>query len=467
MLRIAFFLFVAVSIISCDDTTRHEHLATTIGGEIVNPKGTNIIILKDDIVIDTIALSKENTFQYTFENPKAGLYSFQHNEFQMFYLEPGDSLMFRLNTMDFDESLHYSGDCSKENNFLMDLFLQNEKDVKTLASFYMLTPTEFEAKLDSLNKRNEKKYQRFLTKNDPSDTFKKIAESNCKYNHYLKKELYTSVLNKNEERVETSIFPEGFYDYRNDIDMGSSLLRSYYPYYRLLDLYIDNLTFPTYDSEKYQSRKSFTHNYTKIKLIDSLITNDSLKHKLIVKNVRNYLLHAKNPEQEVAMVALFKKHIKDPKARAHIDDLAAATMKLTPGQQVPNVLLLRTDNTAKDLHSVLHKHAVLYFWSLESVKHFKDIHSKAAELASKYPEYQFIGINTDTHFKKWKKAVIASGYNHASEFQFEDIESAEKTLVLNSHNKALIVTKEGKILESNTNLFNKQIEQQLLGFLNK
>ncbi|QIE58777.1 hypothetical protein G5B37_04135 [Rasiella rasia] len=467
MIKKILILLVTILMVSCNDSKDVGHEFTTFGGEIVNPKGKTIIIFKDDAVVDTLTLSEDNTFQYTFKNPKAGLYSFQHNEFQMFYLEPGDSLRLRVNTMDFDESLHYSGRGSKENNLLMELFLQNEKDIKTLGAFYMLEPTQFQEKLDSLNKRNKSKYDAFIAKHKPSEGFKSVAQSNCKYNHYIKKELYTSVLNKNEERVATAVFPKNFYEYRENIDFNNSSLRTYYPYYRFLNIYFDNITYPSYAKEGGQNNRSFKHVYKKVALIDSLVPNDSLKHKLIVRNVRRYLLSAKNVENERKMVAFFKKHVDNPKAQEEIDALAEATMKLTPGQTLPNILLLNTGNATEGLHAILKKDAVLYFWSLESVKHFKDIHSKAAELASKYPEYQFVGINTDTHFKKWLKAVKASGYNQANEYQFEDIETAEKKLLLNSHNKALIITKTGEILESNTNLFNPKIEQQLLGFLNQ
>ena len=140
---------------SCSGSSNKRTGPAFIGGEIVNPKGKSILLFKDDVLLDTVALLKDNTFEYRIENPKAGLYSFQHNEFQMFYLEPGDSLMFRVNTMDFDESLHYSGKGAKENNFLMDLFLQNEEDAKTLANYYMLSPAAFEQKLDSVNTKIE------------------------------------------------------------------------------------------------------------------------------------------------------------------------------------------------------------------------------------------------------------------------------------------------------------------------
>jgi hypothetical protein len=95
------------------------------------------------------------------------------------------------------------------------------------------------------------------------------------------------------------------------------------------------------------------------------------------------------------------------------------------------------------------------------------MHSKAVELSKKHPEYDFLGINTDTHFKKWRSIVLQSGYNKTYEFQFDDIEDAQQKLVINSANKAIILDKDGSILQNNSSLFSTNIESLLLGYVNK
>ena len=92
------------------------------------------------------------------------------------------------------------------------------------------------------------------------------------------------------------------------------------------------------------------------------------------------------------------------------------------------------------------------------------MHSKAAELSKEHPEYDFIGINTDTHFKKWRSIVLQAGFNKTSEFQFDDIEDAMKKLVINSSNKAIILDKNGSILQNNSSLFSTNINSILLGY---
>ncbi|MAZ72249.1 MAG: hypothetical protein CMC70_03790 [Flavobacteriaceae bacterium] len=467
MTKYLLFLLTASILFSCN-SKKERSGETYFGGEIVNPKTSYIILSKDGVPIDSVALEEDNTFLYKFKDPEParGIYTFQHNEFQMFYLQPGDSLMVRVNTMDFDESLHYSGIGAKNNNFLIKLFLQNEAEVKLLANDYLLSPKEFSENLKSLEAEHTKELKQFVEKNDPSEEFIKIAASNIKYNEYIKKELYTAVFNQNPERVANTSFPKDFYDYRSDIDLGNNKLRTYYPYYRFLDLYFDNLAYKRYSDEAPRDRSSFIHKREKIILIDSLITNDSLKNSLIRRNARKYLLSTKDPVNGRKMVEILKKYDDNPIHHKEIQKLAQATIKLTPGQLVPNVLLVNSNNEAKQLQEILTQRTVLYFWTMESVTHFTDIHTKVAELSSKYPEFEFIGINTDTHYKKWLKTVKTSGFNKEKEYQLEDIENAERRLVLTSNNKALIIKKNGEILESNTNLFSPDIEKQLLEFLN-
>ncbi len=144
-----------------------------------------------------------------------------------------------------------------------------------------------------------------------------------------------------------------------------------------------------------------------------------------------------------------------------------ASVRLTAGNKIPNVALVNTDNIVKDLQSVITAPTVVYFWTGKSAMLYKNIHNRAAELKSKFPEYDYLAINTDTHFKKWREAVKKAGYNPDTEFQLENLSDAEKKLVLNAVNKVIIVDKNGVILEGKTNMFNTNFEELLLGYLNR
>jgi len=440
---------------------------TYIGGEIVNPKQDYVVISKGSCAIDTVALNDDNFFLFKGKDLPEGLYTFQHNEYQVFYLEPGDSLMLRVNTVDFDESLTFSGTGAARNNLLIDMFLINEAEDQQMPPMYLLTPNNFEAKIDSFKHVRTYRYNQFLENHTPPKGYRSLMEANITYDLYSRKELYTSANANNAIFDNPDYVPETFYAYRETVDFGKEDLFYHYSYYRYLNRLFDNYSFKRYKGETYFNRKSFVHNYHKIAIIDSLIANDSLKNSLVRNNVRRYLVNAKKEENERKMVERFKEISSNKKHHKEIEKLADATIRLTPNHTIPNLKVLTTNNTVKDLHSTIRKPTVLYFWSSSSIKHYKNIHSRASELHSKYPEYDFIGINTDTHFRKWRNIVKAAGYDNQREFQFENIDDAQHKLVINSVNKAFVIDGNGKILEGNTNLFDRSIENQLLGFLNQ
>ncbi len=92
-----------------------------LGGEIVNPKNKSVVLYNTDgKVVDSFKLDVNNRFKHKFKNLNPGLYSITHGgEYQLVLLEPNDSVMFRLNTYDFDESLVFTGKGAKKNNYLI------------------------------------------------------------------------------------------------------------------------------------------------------------------------------------------------------------------------------------------------------------------------------------------------------------------------------------------------------------
>lgn len=60
--------------------------------------------------------------------------------------------MLRLNTIDFDESLVFTGLGSKKNNYLIKTFLENEIEIKKRNTFCRMSPEELESYLDSTKK---------------------------------------------------------------------------------------------------------------------------------------------------------------------------------------------------------------------------------------------------------------------------------------------------------------------------
>lgn len=114
---------------SCEKRFDSDNYVAYLGGEIVNPQENYVLFLKDNELIDTIFLDKNNRFMHKFDSLAPGLYTFKHDpEYQYIYFDKNDSLMIRLNTFDFDNSIVFCGRGDEKNNFFMELYLQNEAD---------------------------------------------------------------------------------------------------------------------------------------------------------------------------------------------------------------------------------------------------------------------------------------------------------------------------------------------------
>ena len=81
----------------------------------------------------------------------SGIYKLEHlPEYQTLLLEEKDSLWVRINATTFDESIVFSGRGAMKNNFLINLYLQQENENNFLATKYSSNKTEFKEIIDSL-----------------------------------------------------------------------------------------------------------------------------------------------------------------------------------------------------------------------------------------------------------------------------------------------------------------------------
>ena len=102
ILSLLFFLFL----ISCNKDFKKDDYRAYFGGEVINPTNRYIYFSKDGVVIDTIPLQKNNTFFVEFDSLAPGMYTFMHEpEYQYVFFDKNDSIMVRLNSINFDESI--------------------------------------------------------------------------------------------------------------------------------------------------------------------------------------------------------------------------------------------------------------------------------------------------------------------------------------------------------------------------
>jgi hypothetical protein len=210
----------------CNDTSKSSDIDVAyFGGEIINPSDEYVLLYHKDKLVDSLKLDDDNRFIVKLKNHKNGLYRFYHNpEYQYINIEKGDSLLLRLNTLAFDESLFYTGKGAEKNNFYIELYLlQQQYRDNALYRDCKLDPTTFETRIDSVYNQRKKRNTEFFELNpDVSDDFKTFISHVVTYTKYRHKETYE---NTSHDNINDSIvIPSSFFDYRKDINLNDSLL---------------------------------------------------------------------------------------------------------------------------------------------------------------------------------------------------------------------------------------------------
>ena len=457
----------------CDSPQEVNREYTYFGGEIVNPNTDYVVLSKGDSYDDTIYIDKNNRFFHKIENLKDGLYSFKHNpETQLVILEKGDSVLIRLNTIEFDESLVFTGDGSRKNNFLIDMFLQNELEREVIGKRdYKLTPARFKAKQDSLLHLRNDRFDKFTDKYELSDFSKKVCKSSFEYDFHSRYEMYFYQYQyyglDNLDAFKE--LPKLFFDYRNQVDFNNDDLKRLYSYNRFLSHYFTNASYTNYLKEKSFPKDEMGYTIYKLNFIDSLIQHSYIKNNLLRGISAKFLLDSKSDYASKKVLKHYLSVSTNNKFKKELKRLAWATSRLKPNRIIPDQDIISSDGELMKLSSLFEKPVTaLYFWSTENKDHYVKAHKKTSYLSNLYPEIDFIGINTDNdQTNNWLKTIKLHKYDPNREYEFKYPKCSAEELVIhyrNYRNKVILVDQDGRIINSSADLFSTAFEKQLMGY---
>ncbi|NRD21199.1 hypothetical protein HNV08_14165 [Winogradskyella eckloniae] len=445
-----------------------------IGGEIINPKNKTIVLFNTKgKIVDSITLDDNNRFLHKIENLQPGLHSITHGgEYQMLLLEPNDSVMIRLNTYDFDESLVFTGKGAKKNNYLIKTYLSNEKEAKQLVTYSKMEPEEFFEFVENRRRNQLKEFHEFLLQNEESEFFKSIVEANINYNTYADKEIYPFAYFGNNKMIHIKDLPENFFNHRDHIDYNAHYLSHFFAYNRFLFSNIDNLAIKKYyQNNPYHStfnRHAMDYNKSKLDLIDSIISDTTIKNNLLKYKAREYITNNHTEKEANDFLNYYLEKSSNNKDKAFMKELVASLRQLRQGNPFPNIELVGYDNKPYFINSVIKKPSIIYFWSSNSKSQYRNSHYMVDKLKSNYPDMDFISINVnDNDDQSWKKIIDNYNFSTQNEFKFKNSKVARKTLAINYLNKSIIVDKNGIILHPKVNIFSSEINETLNTILQK
>jgi hypothetical protein len=448
------------SMTSCKDGIIGGNNVAYFGGEIENPKNNFVVFMKDDKVIDTFYLDKDNRFFHKFDSLTPGLYSFKHDpEYQYVFFDKNDSIMVRLNTNDFDNTLMFCGKGDEKNNFMMELFLKDMNLKNNLFEIYGNNEKSFSKYLDSTYNSTNKLYNKRKTFINWSEEFDEIAKANIELNYAYKKEIFPIVHEfKTGKSIKTNL-PKSYYSYRNRINVNQPNLLHYSPFINYMTSMLNNIVLT--DSKGSLDDMSLENNIKKLQIADTLIKDKNVKN-LVINNIANmYLLSDQCSVNNGKFFNLYSKMVTDEKMKSKVIETANTIKNLKNNNTLPQVSLLDVNNKKVNIKDLISKKTIIYFWTKQSESHTLYTHKKVDEIKAKHPEIEFIAVNINNSQEDWLKEIKEKNFTNSIELRATDFDELKNKWVINKVYRTMIINKNGTIDNAFVSLFDANFESHL------
>jgi len=459
---LGFLIPIFVLLSSCKNEFKKNDYVAYFGGEIVNPNNPYVLFCKDNEVIDTLKLNKNNRFFVQFDSLAPGLYSFKHEpEYQYIYFDKNDSIMVRVNSKDFDESVVFCGRGEEKNNFLMEIFLKNEKDKYQMFEYFDDNFEDFSKEIDSTYSKAIAFYNTRKAEVKWSDNFDVFAKASLDFNYYSKKELYPLIhkLRTGEDMIEK--LPANYYDYRKTIDFNNVELSSYAPYVMYLSHMLNNMGTINYHNHFSETDLALKTNINKMTIADTLIKNKTVKNNILNNIAFTYLLEDQNVVNNNKFLKVYKKYSTDKSKTNEITTICNAIQMLKVGNDLPEVTLTDTHGNRISSTNVDKPNTIFFFWTVNAKSHFKAAHKKVLELKSKFPQYNIVAVNINDSEEDWIKTLNNYKFGGITELHCSDFEDIKNKWAINKIHRTIIIGSNGKIKNAFVNIFDAEFEQNL------
>tara|TARA_X000001036_G_scaffold434662_1_gene474423 strand:+ start:828 stop:1769 length:942 start_codon:yes stop_codon:yes gene_type:complete len=267
-------------IISCSNDEK-----TFLAGKILNKTSNHISVYKGNKLINKTNIDSVGVFNIFLDSIDSGLYNFYHEpEFQYLIIDKNDQLQIRLNTLDFDESLVYTGPGSSKNNFLMDVFLRNELDELNINSKFDLDLNNFKQLVDSLYQRQLFFFNDFIKTNKISISSNEIIKSAILYPYISK--FHSYVIRNNINLIDQGLL---FEEFNSDIKFNIDALGYFKPY-------IDFLYLDIYNNVKNENnyKNTLDFNIKRLLVTDKIVKSELVKSRVLRFHAIGFLLQREN-----------------------------------------------------------------------------------------------------------------------------------------------------------------------------
>lgn len=447
---------------SCKNEFKGSDYVAYFGGEIVNPNSQYVLFCKDNEVIDSIKLDKNNRFFVQFDSLAPGLYTFKHEpEYQYVYFDKNDSLMVRVNTRDFDNSVVFCGRGDQKNNFLMEQYLKNEKDRNKIFETFDYDIDKFNKAIDSSYQIATKFYAAKKEEIKWSDAFDEYAKAALDFPYYSRKELYPMVHKMRTGNDVYEKIPADYYNFRKNIDCNNVALSNYSPFVMYLSHMLNNMGAINYHNHFTEVDLALKTNINKMNIADTLIKNEKVKNTILNNIAFTYLLEDQNMVNNQSFLATYHKISTDKSQKNEITKIGDAIQLLKAGSKLPEVMLIDRQGNKVSSSSFTNQKTVIFFWTSNALSHLEAVHKKILGFQKDHPDYQFIGININDTQQQWKNILKKYKFDQINEYRCSDFEDIKAKWVITKIHRTMILDQNGAIKNAFTNIFELNFEEEL------
>lgn len=459
---VSFSLMTLMIFSSCEKKFKNDNFTAYFGGEVTNPLNRYVLFLKDNKVIDTLPLDRNNRFFKKFDSLVPGLYTFKHDpEYQYVYFDKNDSLMVRLNSSDFDESIVFCGRGEEKNNFLMDLYLKNYNDGKKMFEVYDYELAKFTKNIDSSYKAKKEYYEEKKLAIKWNDDFDFYAKAALDFPYYTKKEMYPVVHEIRTGENIISKLPSNFYSYRDQINYNKEELTNFSPFVKYLTYMLNNLASEKVAKTTTPEDEALEMNITKLNIADTLFKNQNIKNTVLDNIAFAYLLEDQHIVNNKKFLDRYNQLSTDKSQQNDITKIGEAIQLMKAGNKLPNIELVNSNGETTTSDNVIKGKSIIFFWTENAESHFESVHKKAIDLKKKYPSYSIIAINVDDNQAKWKNILSNYNFDKIVELRVKNFEELKQKWVITKIQRAIITDTDGKINNAFVNLFDVKFTENL------
>lgn len=442
-----------IAMFSCQKKANSTNdMSAYFGGKISQAKSSFVLFCKDNKVIDTLFLDNNNEFGKKFESLQPGMYIIKYgNNTKYVYFDKNDSLHLRINSKDFENLSSFYGIGKEKNNFLLELFSKVRSDHNRFDMLFEKDYKTFIRNTQSMRDARMAMYLRRKTEIGWDKDFDHYVKAIIDFAYYTQLEAYSYLRLKNENNQSEEL-PEDYFAFRKKIDFNDESFAEFKPFTRYLSVLLSSITY-----EK-SLHSALDKSLFRMNIVDSLISNDKVKNKVLNNLAYSYLLEDQTINNNNVFLKKYVEMSSDSIQINEIKKLQQSINAFTKESKLKDFDFRDRDMKIIKLLDTISKPTVITFWTKNALNHFKKSNDQIVLIQQKYPEIQFVSINIDNDENVLKMFESLFPRHSNIYLQATDFEELRDQWVILRLNRAIYINKNGYIVEGFINIFDDQLK---------